>query len=134
MRVNDNVDNNKNDLREQNSDNLSSPNKEASPDQTHWKSGDETDSDWVSSPIRCHDNRTMPKSLPGFTMTKCAGTKRSLFLLDESSQEQLTKRFLGKLSSIVCTYVAMCKDLPFKFSLYCSSYSALCVRVKDVDR
>ena len=100
LRTNDNIDNDRNDLCEQNSSNLS-PNKEVSADRTHWMSGDETDSDWVSSPVRCHDNRIMPKSLPGLTMTKCAGAKRSLFSSYDSSQEQTLKRFLGMLSFTV---------------------------------
>ena len=106
LRSNDNIDNDKKELREQIPAN-SSPNKEASDsaDHTHWMSGDETDSDWVSSPVRCHDNRTMPKSLSEFTVKECVGTKRSLFLSDDSSQEQLTKRFLGRLIASLFAYV-----------------------------
>ena len=100
LRTNDNIDNDRNDLCEQNFSNLS-PNKEVSADHTHWMSGDESDSDWVLSPIRCHDNRAMTKSLPGLTMTKCAGAKRSLFSSDDSSQEQTLKRFLGRHCSTV---------------------------------
>ena len=96
LRANDNIGNDRKELHEQNAANLSSPNKESSVDHTHWMSGDETDSEWVSSPVRCHDNRRMPKSLSEFSITECAGAKRSLFLSDDSSQEQLTKRFLGR--------------------------------------
>ena len=100
LRVDDSVDNDRDCLCEQSSVN-SIPNKEASVDHTHWMSGDETDSDWVISPVKCHDNRTIPTSLPGIVMRQCAGTKRSLFTSDDSSQEQLIKRSLGKLSFIV---------------------------------
>ena len=57
LRANDYINN---ELCEQISTNLSSPNKEASADHTHWIFGNKIDSDWVSSPVRCHDNRTIP--------------------------------------------------------------------------
>ena len=72
------------------------PNKDISADHTNWMSGDETDSDWASSPVKYHGNGAAPESLVGFTMRKHAGTKRSLFSLDESSEEQLIKRSLGE--------------------------------------
>ena len=105
LRANDNIGNDRKELREQNAANLSSPNKESSVDHTHWMSGDETDSEWVSQ--------------SRFTIKECAGTKRSLFLSDDSSQEQLTKRFLGR--PIVSLFAHMHKNLsnvPFKFILY----------------
>ena len=118
MRANDNIGNDKKELREQIPANLS-PNKEASGDHTHWMSGDETDSDWVSSPVRCHDNRTMPKSLSEFTVKECVGTKRSLFLSDDSSQEQLTKRFLGRpIASLFAFVHKLLSDVPLiKFAV-----------------
>ena len=72
---------------------------EISADHTHWTSGDETDSDWASSPVKNY-NRSMPKSLLAFATRKHAGAKRSLFSLDDSSQEQLAgmvKKSMGKL-------------------------------------
>lgn len=111
MGSNDNIDNERKELCEQNSADLSFPNKEASADHTHWVSGDETDSDWVSSPVKCHDNRTMPKSLSEFAIKEFAGTKRSLFLSDDSSLEQQTKRFLGKP---IITNICQMSDVHFK--------------------
>ena len=100
--VNDKSDQSK--LQEQHSVNVS-PNKEIRSDHTHWASGDDTDSDWASTPVKCHDNRTITRSPLGFTMRKHAGTKRSLFSLDDSSsQEQeatgIVKKSMGIL--IIC--------------------------------
>ena len=73
-------------------------------------SGNKTDSDWrwVSSPVRYHDNRMIPKLLSEFTVKECVSTKRSLILSDDSSQEQLTKRFLGRPIASLFAYVAVC--------------------------
>jgi len=84
----------------------STPNKEILSDHTHWMSGDDTDSNWAS-PVKSHNKRTAHKSLAGFTVKKHAGTKRSLFSLNDCSQEQLVKKSLSKLGSLpphVCTH------------------------------
>ena len=89
-----------------------SPNKKIPADHTHWASGDDTDSDWASTPVKCHDNRTIPKSPPGVTMRKHAGAKRSLFSLDDSSsQEQaaagVMKKSVGTLN--LCKIIIQCR-------------------------
>ena len=91
-------------LQEQHSVNVPL-NKEIPSDHTHWASGDDTDSDWASTPVKCHGNRTTPRSPSGFTMRQHAGTKRSLFSLDDSSsQEQaatgIVKKSMGML--VIC--------------------------------
>lgn len=105
MRGDDSVINNENNDSESNSCEQHSinefSNKEISANHTHWTSGDDTDSDWASSsPVKHHNNRTAPKTLPAVTMRKHTGIKRSLFSLDDSSQEQpagIVKKSLGKL-------------------------------------
>ena len=83
----DDVLNDKSSQSEQDNSANSFPNKEeARSDHTHWMSGDDTDSDWAS-PVKHLDNRTTSKSLSGFNTRKHAGTKRSLFSLDDSDQK-----------------------------------------------
>ena len=105
--VNDKSDQSK--LQEQHSVNVS-PNKEVRSDHTHWASGDDTDSDWASTPVICHDNRTTTRSPPGITMRKHAGTKRSLFSIDDSSsQEQEATRIVKKsMGILIICYIRCC--------------------------
>ena len=103
-----------------------SPNKEVPVDHTHWASGDDTDSDWASTPVKCHDNRTIPKSPPGITMRKHAGAKRSLFSLDDSSsQEQaaagVVKKSMGTLN--ICKIIIQCRFVHTACKLQCYNYS-----------